>query len=159
MPAAESPLPAVPALPPSIINVSQTEPIKRIFGEADIEAWVSSQAYYRITLFISRLAASVTGHSLLQPVPADPVGSVLLESESWGYPAHGSATCGSSLTVLRFKLLDRLVSILDTLESWIEEIPLRQDPQRFGNLAFRDWGQRLNEVQTTSPSVSPGAVR
>jgi hypothetical protein len=36
--------------------------------------------------------------------------------------------------------------LLDTLEQWIIEIPPLQSPQRFGNLAFRTWGQRLEEV-------------
>ncbi|KAI0319067.1 serine/threonine-protein phosphatase 2A activator 1 [Amylostereum chailletii] len=35
-----------------------------------------------------------------------------------------------------------MLSILDT---WIEEIPPLPTPQRFGNLAFRTWGKRLEE--------------
>lgn len=41
-----------------------------------------------------------------------------------------------------------MLHLLDTLDLWIEEIPPLQTPQRFGNLAFRTWGQRLEEVQS-----------
>jgi serine/threonine-protein phosphatase 2A activator len=36
--------------------------------------------------------------------------------------------------------------MLDTLDRWIEEIPPQPTPQRFGNLAFRTWGKRLQDV-------------
>ncbi|CAD6570208.1 MAG: Serine/threonine-protein phosphatase 2A activator [Cyphobasidiales sp. Tagirdzhanova-0007] len=38
-----------------------------------------------------------------------------------------------------------VVNMLDQLDEWIEDIPLHTSPQRFGNRAFRDWGQRLEE--------------
>ncbi|KAF8311969.1 Phosphotyrosyl phosphatase activator [Clavulina sp. PMI_390] len=37
------------------------------------------------------------------------------------------------------------ISALDTIESWIDEVPPKPTPQRFGNLAFRDWGKLLEE--------------
>jgi serine/threonine-protein phosphatase 2A activator len=40
----------------------------------------------------------------------------------------------------------KTLALLDKLEQWIEEIPPLQTPQRFGNLAFRTWGKRLEEV-------------
>jgi hypothetical protein len=36
--------------------------------------------------------------------------------------------------------------MFQTLDSWIDEIPALETPQRFGNLAFREWGKRLEEV-------------
>ena len=39
-----------------------------------------------------------------------------------------------------------VVAVLDQIEVWIDEIPLRTGPQRFGNAAFRDWGARLLDV-------------
>lgn len=36
--------------------------------------------------------------------------------------------------------------LLDILAVWIDEIPPLTTPQRFGNLAFRTWGRRLEEV-------------
>jgi len=36
--------------------------------------------------------------------------------------------------------------LLEVLTGWIDEIPPLTTPQRFGNLAFRTWGRRLEEV-------------
>ncbi|KAF8214123.1 hypothetical protein K438DRAFT_1802927 [Mycena galopus ATCC 62051] len=35
--------------------------------------------------------------------------------------------------------------LLDSLDAWIDEIPPQVSPQRYGNLAFRVWGKRLEE--------------
>jgi serine/threonine-protein phosphatase 2A activator len=35
--------------------------------------------------------------------------------------------------------------LLDTLKAWIDDIPPLESPQRFGNRAFRDWMQRLEQ--------------
>lgn len=40
----------------------------------------------------------------------------------------------------------KVLALLDKLDQWVEDIPPLQTPQRFGNLAFRKWGQRLEEV-------------
>jgi serine/threonine-protein phosphatase 2A activator len=39
-----------------------------------------------------------------------------------------------------------LVKIMDTISQWIDEIPPIDQPQRFGNKAYRDWFKRLEEV-------------
>ncbi|KAG6816667.1 hypothetical protein H0H87_004027 [Tephrocybe sp. NHM501043] len=39
----------------------------------------------------------------------------------------------------------RTLELLNTLDRWIGEIPPLDSPQRFGNLAFRTWGARLEE--------------
>lgn len=36
--------------------------------------------------------------------------------------------------------------MLDQLDAWVDEIPLDTGVQRFGNKAFRKWGERLEEV-------------
>ncbi|KAF9509784.1 hypothetical protein BS47DRAFT_126790 [Hydnum rufescens UP504] len=41
--------------------------------------------------------------------------------------------------------VDKLIGLLNTVDSWVDEIPPLPTPQRFGNLAFRDWGRRLEE--------------
>ncbi|KAG6877954.1 hypothetical protein C0993_001572 [Termitomyces sp. T159_Od127] len=41
--------------------------------------------------------------------------------------------------------ITRTLELLNTLDLWIDEIPPLQSPQRFGNLAFRTWGARLEE--------------
>ncbi|KAI9233800.1 MAG: hypothetical protein BYD32DRAFT_439774 [Podila humilis] len=35
--------------------------------------------------------------------------------------------------------INKIVALLDTLDNWIELVPPKADPQRFGNLAFRDY--------------------
>lgn len=52
----------------------------------------------------------------------------------------------------------KTIEMLDELERWIEEAPPRGEPQRFGNLAFRDWGKIVEEVRTTQlviPTAEP----
>lgn len=41
-----------------------------------------------------------------------------------------------------------MIGVLDRLDRWIDDIPPLDSPQRFGNLAFRKWGKRLEEVRT-----------
>ena len=36
-----------------------------------------------------------------------------------------------------------VVELLETVEKWIDEIPACDQPQRFGNKAYRDWSKRL----------------
>ncbi|KAG8937262.1 Serine/threonine-protein phosphatase 2A activator 1 [Tulasnella sp. 418] len=43
----------------------------------------------------------------------------------------------------------KTVALLDEIEKWVEDIPPQESPQRFGNLAFRDWGKRLEERATS----------
>ena len=39
-----------------------------------------------------------------------------------------------------------LVDLLENLNKWIDEIPPIQQPQRFGNQAYRIWFKKLKEV-------------
>ena len=39
-----------------------------------------------------------------------------------------------------------MLQLFDKLDTWIGEIPPLPTPQRFGNLAFRTWGRRLEDV-------------
>ena len=41
---------------------------------------------------------------------------------------------------------EKLIELLNTLDKWIDEIPPIDQPQRFGNKAFRDWFQKLKDV-------------
>ena len=36
--------------------------------------------------------------------------------------------------------------MLDQLDAWVDDIPLDTGVQRFGNKAFRKWGDRLEKV-------------
>lgn len=40
-----------------------------------------------------------------------------------------------------------MIHLIDKLDKYIDEIPPLLTPQRFGNLAFRTWGRRLEEVR------------
>jgi len=51
-----------------------------------------------------------------------------------------------------------MIAALDTIESWIDEVPPQPTPQRFGNLAFREWGKLLEEVRIV-PLFSPQVTR
>ncbi|KAI8350775.1 hypothetical protein B0O80DRAFT_388919 [Mortierella sp. GBAus27b] len=57
--------------------------------------------------------------------------------------------------------IKKIVALLDTLDSWIELVPPKSDPQRYGNLAFRDYiklfEERANEVleQLLPPALHP----
>ncbi|XP_060564785.1 serine/threonine-protein phosphatase 2A activator-like [Ruditapes philippinarum] len=39
----------------------------------------------------------------------------------------------------------QLIKLLETLDSWIAEFPPIDQPQRFGNAAFRDWFNKLQQ--------------
>eukprot|EP00211_Chloroparvula_japonica_P016995 CAMPEP_0119137430 /NCGR_PEP_ID=MMETSP1310-20130426/23589_1 /TAXON_ID=464262 /ORGANISM="Genus nov. species nov., Strain RCC2339" /LENGTH=282 /DNA_ID=CAMNT_0007128517 /DNA_START=14 /DNA_END=860 /DNA_ORIENTATION=- len=40
-------------------------------------------------------------------------------------------------------VLERLIGVLEEMEVWLQEIPPIQQPMRYGNKAFRDYGDRL----------------
>ncbi|KAF9581042.1 hypothetical protein BGW38_002089, partial [Lunasporangiospora selenospora] len=42
----------------------------------------------------------------------------------------------------------KIIALLDTLDSWITLVPPKPDPQRFGNLAFRDYIGMFEEKST-----------
>ena len=44
------------------------------------------------------------------------------------------------------EMTGRLLKLLEILDTWIDEVPPVDQPQRFGNKAFRDWFQKLKEV-------------
>jgi len=55
-----------------------------------------------------------------------------------------------------------LVAMLETMDSWIGEIPATDQPQRFGNKAFRTWCSKLEEnadslIQALLPDKFKGA--
>ena len=50
-----------------------------------------------------------------------------------------------------------VVRLLGVLDGWIDEIPPLPTPQRFGNLAFRAWGKRLETVRRLALLSGPDA--
>ncbi|KAK3815304.1 MAG: Serine/threonine-protein phosphatase 2A regulatory subunit B [Benniella sp.] len=60
--------------------------------------------------------------------------------------------------------IKKIVALLDTVDSWIELVPPKSDPQRYGNLAFRDYiklfEERANKVlEQLLPSTLHPAIQ
>ncbi|KAG2147724.1 uncharacterized protein EDB93DRAFT_400561 [Suillus bovinus] len=94
----------------------QVPPELKIRTDQDVEIWKSTKGYADYLLFLLRLSEAVVDYTL-------PLVNLPKQSQE----------------------IDRILALLDTLSSWVDEIPPLQTPQRFGNLAFRTWGARLEE--------------
>ncbi|KAK0470358.1 uncharacterized protein EV420DRAFT_109028 [Desarmillaria tabescens] len=90
-------------------------PTQKIRSDEAVEAWKATRGYEDYSLYLRRLNEAVVGYTL-----------------PWESP-------NASQAVLK------LISLLDILDSWVTDIPPLKTPQRFGNLAFRTWGKRLEE--------------
>ncbi|KAJ7044845.1 serine/threonine-protein phosphatase 2A activator 1 [Mycena alexandri] len=90
-------------------------PTLKIQTDEDVETWRKSRSYQDYAIFLRRLNESVVGRD----IPT---------TESSPSEAVG-----------------RIIALLDSLDAWIDEIPAQVSPQRYGNLAFRTWGKRLEE--------------
>lgn len=113
-------------------------PRQVIKTEDDVHAWKLTRGYQDYGLFLRRLNESVVGHFL-----------------PWSSPESHPA-------------IESTLRLLSALDRWIDEIPPLPTPQRFGNLAFRTWGKRLedecdalltsllpSELHPAIPHVSP----
>lgn len=113
-------LPALPRIPLSQATLDAIAvPVKRIQNDGDTHAWVQSTAHATYMLFVQRIAEASVGRQT--SIPAS--------------PDHAPTPA-----------LSRLLALLFTLDQWTREIEPQRTPQRFGNLAFRDWGARLEAV-------------
>ncbi|KAL1685419.1 hypothetical protein GGG16DRAFT_129415 [Schizophyllum commune] len=108
-------LPPLREITPAEVDKLPELPSQKIKTDHDIDLWKTTRSYYDFSLFVRRLCESVVGREL----PYEP--------EVVGEPIKGT------------------LKLLDTLDGWIDEIPPQHSPQRFGNLAFRTWGRRLEE--------------
>ncbi|KAF9034493.1 Phosphotyrosyl phosphatase activator [Hymenopellis radicata] len=90
-------------------------PSQKIHSDYDVEAWKGTQGYKDYALYLRRLNEAVVGCYL---------------------PLEGTSASTA---------IDSLIALLDVLDGWIDEIPPLETPQRFGNLAFRTWGQRFED--------------
>lgn len=81
--------------------------------------WLKSEAYQEYTGFIQAVNEAVQGAKISDAV------------------AQSNERIGS------------LVHLLERLDGWIDEIPPVQQPQRFGNKAFRLWFQKLTDESAT----------
>lgn len=48
------------------------------------------------------------------------------------------------------QVTENLLKLLDAMKKWISEIPPIDQPQRFGNKAYRTWFQRVQDVRLFS---------
>lgn len=83
---------------------------------ADMELWQKSTAYYDIIGFINAISQSIQGKKLTMKLDPSPVP-------------------------------DNLVRIFEVdLSKLLEETPPTDQPQRFGNKAYRDWFEKMKDA-------------
>ncbi|KAJ7098684.1 hypothetical protein B0H15DRAFT_587258 [Mycena belliarum] len=103
-------------------------PTLKIQTDDDVEIWRRSRSYQDYAIFLRRLNESVVGRDI---------------------PTTASSTSDA---------IERIMVLLDSLDAWIDEIPPQVSPQRYGNLAFRTWGKRLDvESDTLLGRLLPSA--
>jgi serine/threonine-protein phosphatase 2A activator len=91
-------------------------PDKKINSDFDVTRFSSSTAFDRIVGFILLLNESIKGKTCLD------------KDITLNEPIKG------------------IGKVLDILNVYIDEIPPSTGPRRFGNVAFRDWIHRMEEV-------------
>ena len=94
-----------------------TIPEKKIHSDADVALFNISIAFDRIIGFIELLNESVKGKS-----------------------------CTDEDIKTSNTTIKAIGEVLDVLNTYIDEIPPSTGPRRFGNVAFREWIKRLDEV-------------
>jgi len=103
-------------------------PVKRIHSPADLQSFMDSPALDRILQVLLNICNRIARFGILQ---TDAQVDYLRNSLHQSPPVNA------------------IISILQTLDQWISDIPIDPAPQRFGNKAFKIWGQRLeSEAQT-----------
>ena len=97
-------------------------PSLKLKSEHDLEIWKSTLGYNNYLVWVGTLRDAVVGAF----------------DDNLEHRVHDS--------------IQKSIQLLDTIEIWIDQIPPQPTPQRFGNLAFRSWGNRLKSVL---PSPAP----
>ncbi|KAG5221391.1 Serine/threonine-protein phosphatase 2A activator [Salix suchowensis] len=97
------------------------KPAQKIRFDSDVEVWRTTRSYQDYSIFLHRLTEAVVGQFLPLTNPTQTLKPYI------GYLG--------------------IIGVLDRLDRWIDDIPPLNSPQRFGNLAFRKWGKRLEEVR------------
>lgn len=125
------PLPNLPPIDPSLTASQSRPPIKCIHTEEDVGTWRASEAHQITVLFVSRLCEAAVGK----------------RTRAWQMSAvRGEQATTAGQVEPSEDAIDRVGRLLYQLERWTQEVEPLSTPQRFGNLAFRTWGQRLEEV-------------
>lgn len=94
-------------------------PEKKINSDADVIRFQRSVAFTRVMDFIELLNGSIKGKTNMDN----------------DIPLTPTIT--------------RLVELLDVLNGYIDEIPPSTGPRRFGNVAFRAWMKKVEEVRNS----------
>ena len=126
---------------PSIRSRVLSKPVKRIQSDADLEIWKTSRACEELLLFVGRLCEAAVGKETTVDPTEDPQDSNNGESSKDLYAPARSQNSTSCLGI------DAVVRLLLTVDGWTQDVEPRKNSQRFGNMAFRDWGARLEEVR------------
>ncbi|KAJ8965190.1 hypothetical protein NQ317_008728 [Molorchus minor] len=101
-------------------------PVKMVKTIDDMNQWDKSEAYFEYLGFVLAINETIKGKSNSQ----------------------GSAKASEAI--------NKISSLLDTLSNWIDEIPPIQQPQRFGNQAFRTWFNKLkNDARLLLQDIFP----
>ncbi|PLW17112.1 hypothetical protein PCANC_14619 [Puccinia coronata f. sp. avenae] len=108
-------------------------PVKRIHGQAELEAFLGSQALDRILQVLLGISNRTARFGIVR---TDKQVVYLRDS------------------ILASAPIRAIIHILEQLDLWISDIPLDPAPQRFGNKAFKLWGLRLeSEAQKLHASL------
>jgi hypothetical protein len=115
--------------------LNTTPPVLKIKTEENVEFWKTTRSYSDLGLFLQRLNEAVVGHHLpFTPRSPSQVSFLFI--------------CGlQCATEPCIQHVNAVLAVLDELNTWIDKVPPLQTPQRFGNLAFREWGKRLEDVR------------
>ena len=104
-------------LPPIGKDHTFQEPVKKITDQSLMAEWEASEAWCRLIDYIQTLNHSVKNCKI----------------------SHGAAQPRSGI-------VNRIVALLDELDSWIDLLPPDTSSQsRFGNITFRLWMDKLNQ--------------
>ncbi|CAO1632476.1 unnamed protein product [Sympodiomycopsis kandeliae] len=124
---ASQPLPALEKINTRLQDATSkaSAPVKRIQSDTDLAHWRRTRSYHDVSLFAARLAEASVGHETNWPSqrPSDRLSQ------------HAS--------------VQSIARLLGDLRRWVMEIEPKAGAQRFGNLAFRDWGSRLEDQSET----------
>ncbi|XP_026777692.2 serine/threonine-protein phosphatase 2A activator isoform X1 [Pangasianodon hypophthalmus] len=155
--------------PPLPASYTFMVPKKEISMVPDMGKWKRSQAYADYIGFILTLNEGVKGKKLTCDYPVSEV-----QPQSFithlSHCARRKILTSSfvaplfnvivkfflSFSLCAFQTIEKLLSLLGTLDRWIDETPPVDQPSRFGNKAYRTWyGKLEQEAEALVAAVLP----
>ncbi|KAI5615481.1 serine/threonine-protein phosphatase 2A activator, partial [Silurus asotus] len=115
-------------------------PQKEISMVPDMGKWKRSRAYADYIGFILTLNEGVKGKKFTCDYPVSEVQSLFSSFKQELLPFFSYF-----LSLCAFQTVEKLLSLLGTLDRWIDETPPVDQPSRFGNKAFRTWYAKLEQ--------------